>query len=96
MMAAVPASRPINVKILIFSRSTWMPTTLDTSFESPMNSVCSPKRCRFRRNQSATTITAVQSACIGSCQSQGGPSTPSSGRPTIACHTVLSSAPRNA
>ena len=65
MIAATAASPPISVKILIFSRSTSMPTTRETALESPMKSTCSPKRWRFSTNHRTTTMTSVQNACIG-------------------------------
>ena len=70
MIAAQAASKPISVKSLIFSRSTSMPTTRDTSFESPMNSTCSPKRWRLRMNHRKTTMSAVHNAWIEICCSQ--------------------------
>ena len=96
MMAAQAARKPINVKILIFSRSTSMPTTRETSLESPIKSVCSPNRWRVRISQRKPTMSAVQTACIESCWSQSIVVTEANGRPTIHCQTELSSAPRSA
>ncbi len=44
----------MSVNSLIRSRSTWMPTTRATDWLSPMNSRCSPNRCRFKISQSST------------------------------------------
>ena len=60
-----------------------------------MNRMCSPNTWRFSTNHSATTISTVQIACteIWSCHAIefGSPKLP-----TMYCHTLLSSAPRNA
>ena len=72
-----------------------MPTTRDTSLESPMNMVCSPKRWRVRTSQRTPTMIAVQSPWIDNSCSQG-VEAEANGRPTIHCHTELSSAPRKA
>ena len=60
-----------------------------------MNSTLSPNLCRLRMNQRTTTISAVHSACNGSCAIQT-VSEPANGRPTITRQTELSSAPRSA